>query len=110
MNDETTTTAAGDERTQRPRSPRVPVSFAVTLEGEGEAGKRFEARGVAVKVSRGGATIITDAPVRLGARVRLTPPFGHQLDAEVNGVWTDAEDGKQRIGVKLLDPNGWFAE
>ena len=109
MNDETPSTA-GEERTQRPRSPRVPVSFAVSLEGEGEAGRRFETRGVAVKVSRGGATIVTDAPVRLGARVRLTPPFGHQLDAEVNGVWTDAEDGKQRIGVKLLDPNGWFAE
>ena len=109
MSDETTT-AAGDERTQRPRSPRVPVSFAVGLEGEGTAGKRFEARGVAVKVSRGGATIITDVPLSVGARVRLTPPFGHQLDAEVNGVWTDAEDGKQRVGVKLLDPNGWFAE
>lgn len=109
MNEETASTA-GDEHTQRPRSPRVPVSFAVSLEGEGEAGRRFETRGVAVKVSRGGATIVTDAPVRLGARVRLTPPFGHQLDAEVNGVWTDAEDGKQRIGVKLLDPNGWFAE
>ncbi|HEY9283270.1 MAG TPA: PilZ domain-containing protein [Pyrinomonadaceae bacterium] len=110
MSDETITTAAGDERTQRPRSPRVPVSFAVSIEGEGAAGRRFETRGVAVKVSRGGATIITDAPVRHGATVRLTPPFGHQLDAEVNGVWTDEEDGKQRIGVKLLDPNGWFAE
>ena len=110
MNDETHTAAAGDERTQRPRSPRVPVSFAVSLEGEGDAGKRFETRGVAVKVSRGGATIITDAPVQLGARVRLTPPFGHQLDAEVNGVWTEGEDGRQHIGVRLLDPNGWFAE
>ena len=109
MNDDTTT-AAGDERTQRPRSPRVPVSFAVSLEGEGESGKRFETRGVAVKVSRGGATIITDAPVRHGALLRLTPPFGHQLEAEVNGVWADEEDGRQRIGVRLLDPNGWFAE
>ena len=109
MNDETTT-AAGDERTQRPRSPRVPVSFAVSLEGDGADGRSFETRGVAIKVSRGGATIITDAPVQLGALVRLTPPFGHQLDAEVNGVWADEDDGKQRIGVKLLDPNGWFAE
>jgi hypothetical protein len=110
MNDETSAAAAGGERAQRPRSPRVPVSFAVSLEGEGADGKRFETRGVAVKVSRGGATIITDAPVQLGASVRLTPPFGRRLDAEVNGVWADAEDGKQRIGVKLLDPNGWFAE
>ncbi len=58
---------------QRPRSPRVPVDFAVGLE-------------------------------------RLTPPFGRTIDAEVNGVWTDHTDGKQRIGVKLLDANGWFAD
>jgi hypothetical protein len=43
-------------------------------------------------------------------RVRLTPPFGRALDAEINGVWTDEEDGRQHIGVRLLDPNGWFAE
>ena len=32
------------------------------------------------------------------------------LDAEVNGVWSDETDGRQRIGVKLLDQDGWFAE
>ena len=105
MNDETNTAAADTERAQRPRSPRVPVQFEVGLESG-----QVRAQGTAVRVSRGGATIITDAPVSHGARVRLTPPFGQPLDAEVNGVWTDEEDGKQRIGVKLLDPNGWFAE
>jgi len=98
------------ERPQRPRSPRVPVDFAVKLEGNNAGGGAFHVEAEAVKVSRGGATIITDAPVEVGAIVRLTPPFGRPLDAEVNGVWTDEADGKQRIGVKLLDPNGWFAE
>jgi hypothetical protein len=25
-------------------------------------------------------------------------------------VWVDEKDGQQRIGVKLLDSDGWFAE
>ena len=95
---------------QRPRSPRVPVDFAVELEGRTPGGEPFHVQAEAVRVSRGGATLITDAAVELGTVVRLTPPFGRSIDAEVNGVWTDDADGKQRIGVKLLDANGWFAE
>ncbi|HEV2914331.1 MAG TPA: PilZ domain-containing protein [Pyrinomonadaceae bacterium] len=95
---------------QRPRSPRVPVDFAVELEGRLGDGEPFHVRAEAVKVSRGGATLITDAAVKLGTVVRLTPPFGRTIDAEVNGVWTDETDGKQRIGVKLLTADGWFAE
>ncbi len=95
---------------QRPRSPRVPVNFPVELEGRSVAGEPFKESGEAVRVSRGGATLIAEATVELGAILRLTPPFGHPIDAEVNGVWTDEEDGRQRNGVKLLDPNGWFAE
>jgi hypothetical protein len=95
---------------QRPRSPRVPVNFAVELQGQTAAGEPFTVRAEAVRVSRGGATLITDAALTVGAVVQLTAPFGRTLAAEVNGVWTDAEDGRQRIGVKLLDPHGWFAE
>ena len=107
---EETTDGAGTERAQRPRSPRVPVNFSVGLEGLDAAGKTFTVEATAVRVSRGGATLSSDAKVTVGTRVRLTPPFGQPLDAEVNGVWTDAEEGTQRIGVKLLDPHGWFAE
>ena len=95
---------------QRPRSPRVPVNFTVELEGSGADDKPFNVTAEAVRVSRGGATLIAEVKVHEGATVRLTPPFGRALEAEVNGVWTDASDGRQRIGVKLLDPNGWFAE
>jgi hypothetical protein len=98
------------ERAQRPRSPRVPVNFSVQLDGVTSDGAPFQAEAAAVKVSRGGATLITDAPLSVGARVRLTPPFGRSLEAEVNGVWTDETDGQQRVGVKLLDANGWFAD
>jgi PilZ domain len=107
-----------DERTktdpnvpsQRPRSPRVPVNFTVELEGAGEDARDFHVTAEAVRVSRGGATLVADIELAVGTRVRLTPPFGRTLDAEVNGIWTDEADGRQRIGVKLLDPAGWFAE
>lgn len=95
---------------QRPRSPRVPVSFTVELEGCTAQEEPFRVTAEAVRVSRGGATLITQASVAKGAILRLTPPFGRPLDAEVNGVWTDETDGRQRIGIKLLDRNGWFAE
>ncbi len=95
---------------QRPRSPRVPVNFSVELEGDTPDAKPFRVTAEAVRVSRGGATLVTDIPASVGLRVRLTPPFGRSLDAEVNGVWTDEADGRQYIGVRLLDPNGWFAE
>jgi hypothetical protein len=42
--------------------------------------------------------------------VELAPPFGGTLKAEVNGVWRDQLDGRPRIGVRLLDADGWFAE
>lgn len=95
---------------QRPRSPRVPVEFALSVSGKGPAGEAFTVQAQAIKISRGGATIILDADVAMGSIVKLIPPFGRELDAEVNGVWTDQIDGRRRIGVKLLDDDGWFAE
>jgi hypothetical protein len=95
---------------QRPRSPRVPVEFALEVEGKSPGGESFNIQAQAIKISRAGATIVLDADVSLGSVVKLTPPFGRKLDAEVNGVWTDQIDGRRRIGVKLLDEDGWFAE
>lgn len=95
---------------QRPRSPRVPVEFALEVEGQTPAGDSFNLHARAIKISRSGATIILDAEVAVGSIVRLTPPFGRELAAEINGVWTDQIDGRRRIGVKLLDEDGWFAE
>ena len=94
----------------RPRSPRVPVEFALAVEGKSPAGQSFNVQAQAIKISRGGATIILDADVAVGTIVKLTPPFGRELDAEINGVWVDQIDGRRRIGVKLLDTDGWFAE
>jgi hypothetical protein len=80
------------------------------VEGRTTEGDPFEIKAAAVKISRGGATLLLDAEVERGARLFLTPPFGRKLEAEVNGVWTDENDGKQRVGIKLLDVNGWFAD
>jgi hypothetical protein len=73
-------------------------------------GEPFEVPAKAVKISRAGATILMDADVIVGSILKLMPPFGQELDAEVNGVWTDPLDGRRRVGVKLLDEDGWFAE
>jgi hypothetical protein len=97
-------------RSQRPRSPRVPVEFALGVVGKTPSGESFNVKAQAIKISRAGATILLDAEVALGAIVKLMPPFGRELNAEVNGVWTDPIDGRPRIGVKLLDDDGWFAE
>jgi hypothetical protein len=108
--DEKDPTLTAGRRAQRPRNPRVPVEFSLEVEGTTPAGKEFHVKAQAVKISRGGATLILDEDIAVGAIVKLTPPFGEKLDAEVNGVWNDQLDGKRRIGVKLLDANGWFAE
>jgi hypothetical protein len=42
--------------------------------------------------------------------VTLVQASGAKLAAEVNGSWLDDLDGKRRIGVRLLDANGWFGE
>jgi hypothetical protein len=95
---------------QRPRSPRVPVEFPLEVEGTDASGNSFQAKAMATKISRGGATIAIDVDVAVGSMVTLVPPFGGKLEAQVNGCWTDEIDGNHRIGVKLLDANGWFAE
>jgi hypothetical protein len=86
------------------------VEFAIDVEGHNSSGKPFNVKAQAIKISRAGATIVLDAELTLGTIVKLTPPFGRQLDAEVNGVWHDEMDGRRLVGVKLLDTNGWFAD
>ena len=100
----------GTSPSQRPRSPRVPVEFALEVEGSTAAGTPFHVHAQAIKISRAGATIVLDEDVAVGSVVTLTPPFGRKLKATVNGAWTDEMDNRRRIGVKLLDTDGWFAE
>ena len=98
------------DQDQRPRSPRIPVEFALDVEGTDDAGKPFQAKATATRISRGGATIIIDVDVPVGSQVTLTQSSGGKLTAEVNGSWIDDIDGTRRIGVRLLDANGWFGE
>jgi len=95
---------------QRPRSPRIPVEFPIDVEGTDESGQAFQTKATATKISRGGATIIIDVDVPVGSQVTLLQASGGKLTAEVNGSWIDDLDGKRRIGVRLLDTNGWFGE
>ncbi|MFN2514429.1 MAG: hypothetical protein ABR568_23835, partial [Pyrinomonadaceae bacterium] len=71
----------GTSPSQRPRSPRVPVEFALEVEGSTAEGKPFHVAAQAVKISRAGATIILDEDVAVGSVVTLTPTFGRKLEA-----------------------------
>ena len=95
---------------QRPRSPRVPVEFPLGIEGTDESGNPFQAEGTAVKISHAGATIAIDLDLPVGSKVTVVQASGAKLAAEINGSWIDDLDGKRRIGVRLLDTNGWFGE
>jgi len=95
---------------QRPRSPRVPVEFGLEVEGVDTSGQPLLVKGQATRISRGGATIVLDLEIPVGAVVKLVPPFGGKLDAEVNGAWIDEDNRRPHIGVRLLDKDGWFAE
>jgi hypothetical protein len=95
---------------QRPRSPRVPVAFTMDVEGKDSSGESFKTKAQTIKISRGGATILIDVDVAVGSVIKLTPPFGSQLDAQVNGVWHDEMNGRLMMGIKLLDADGWFAD
>ena len=88
----------------------MPVEFALDVEGTDASGKPFQAKAKATKISHGGATLLIDVDVAIGSTVKLVPQFGGKLTAEVNGSWIDEIDGNRRIGVKLLDAHGWFAE
>jgi hypothetical protein len=79
------------------------------VEGTDQAGNPFQAKATAVKISHAGATIIIDLDVPVGSQVTLIQASGAKLAAEVNGSWVDDLDGKRRIGVRLLDANGWFS-
>src|SRR5258706_16262234 len=95
---------------QRPRSPRVPVEFALGVEGKTAGGESFSIQAQAIKISRAGATVLLEPGVTLGSILKLTPPFGRPLDPEVDGAWTAALDRRRRIGGKLLYHDGWFAD
>ena len=95
---------------QRPRSPRIPVEFPLEVEGTDESGQPFQAKGTAVKISHAGATILINVDVPVGSKITLVQASGARLAAEVNGSWIDDLDGTRRIGVRLLDTNGWFGE
>lgn len=60
-----------------------------------------------VVVSHAGATLDVDEPIPEGLGLQVSPPFGGSLLAEVNAVWMDAESGRHRVSIRLLDPPSW---
>ena len=90
------------------RNPRVPVNLSLRLETQSSDGTPLYVRVKAINVSCKGATLISDSVLDIDKTVRILSPFGNLLEAQVNKVWVDEGDGKQRLSVKLLHPDGWF--
>ena len=82
---------------------RFPVRLEVPV-GEGGA-RALQAH--TVVVSHAGATLDVDEPIPEGMGLQVSPPFGGSLLAEVNGGWIDAESGRHRVSIRLLDPLSW---
>ena len=89
---------------QRPRSPRVPVEFALEVEGTDASGNPFQAKAMATKISRGGATIAIDVDVAVGSVVKLVPPFGASLSQDLATNVIQLSQDMLVVALKLAAP------
>ena len=103
-------TVAEQPQPTRRRNPRMAVDFSVTLSSLPDAPEPFEQKAEACTISTAGATLICDAALAEGTTLYVELPFGGKFKAEVNGVWKNEQDGRQRIGVRLLDGATWFTD
>jgi hypothetical protein len=90
------------------RNPRIPLDIPVVLEGISVLGENFSVMAKTSLISRCGATIISDIKVKRGSIIYLIPSFAGPIRAEINGVWIDAKDGLQRVGMKFINPRTWL--
>jgi len=101
----------GEQRQERGahlrRNKRVRVRFPVRVEVPLDDGRTRVLQAHTVVVSHAGATLDVDEPIAEGMGLQVSPPFGGSLLAEVNGVWLDAESGRHRVSIRLLDPLSW---
>jgi hypothetical protein len=89
------------------RNKRVRVRFPVRIEAPLADGSASVICAHTVVVSHAGATLDVDEPIALGMGLQVSPPFGGTLLAEVNGLWVDAETGRHRVSIRLIDPVSW---
>jgi hypothetical protein len=89
------------------RNKRVKMRFPVRVEVPLDDGGTRVLHAHTVMVSHAGATLDVDEPIAEGMGLQVSPPFGGSLLAEVNGAWLDAESGRQRVSIRLLDPLSW---
>lgn len=85
------------------------MHFPVKVEVPLDDGRTRVLHAHTVVVSHAGATLDVDEPIPEGMGLQVSPPFGGSLLAEVNGVWVDAESGRHRVSIRLLDPLSWTA-
>jgi hypothetical protein len=83
------------------------MRFPIRVEVPVDDGRTRVMQAHTVVVSHAGATLDMDEPIPVGMGLQVSPPFGGSLLAEVNGLWVDAESGRHRVSIRLLDPLSW---
>jgi len=87
------------------RNVRASLNSTVVLQGTDRAGKSFQIQGESVDFSRKGlGLMISENVVAPGSIVAITVPKKLRTDAVVEWTRQDAETGKIRIGVRMLNP------
>lgn len=117
---------ASDCFTDQRRNQRVPtyfsveISFAPVGEEGGETVEMVNISGTTREVSSQGASVTLDCEretfgmLRPGQQIRVSSAYGSDLDAQVNGVWTEPQepvDGEEPtfvMSMKLTDSVGWM--
>jgi hypothetical protein len=78
------------------RSVRVQVRVPVTVSGTQSDGSSFRKQGFVTSVSKFGAKLKTEVPLKLGSQIKIQPPKGSKPGA-FRVVWVGRE-GTPRAG------------
>lgn len=96
-----------ERRTVSRRNRRVRLRFPVWLAVPSADERTQAVLAHTIVVSHAGATLELDESVPVGLGLQVSPPFGGNILAEVSGAWVDAESGRNRISIRLIDPVSW---
>ena len=87
------------------KETRILLTIPVIVEGTDEGNAAFREETVTENVSKGGACIIVDRILRLGAIVTVSAFQGKfKCQGEVRAIWVDDHDRRKKAGVRFTQP------
>ncbi len=85
------------------RSARVQVRVPVTVSGTQSDGSQFRQQGYVTSISKFGAKLRTDVPLKVGSQVKIQPPKGTKPGL-FRVVWVGREGTPRagEVGIEYL--------